>query len=112
MNGMNATTGRKISGIDRLHQSVTDILTTPIGTRAMRRDYGSDLHKLADAPMNNETLLKFYRATAAAIARWEPEYAVERVIATSAEPGRVVLSLYGEYLPEGRKVTLEGVVVQ
>ena len=33
MIGMDASTGRAISGIDHLVQSMTDILTTPIGTR-------------------------------------------------------------------------------
>jgi phage baseplate assembly protein W len=112
MIGMSATTGRALSGIDHVRQSVTDILTTPIGTRVMRRDYGSKLFELIDAPMNRETLLELYKATAEALLIWEPRLKVERVIAASAEPGRVELSLTGEYLPDGEKVTIDGVVVQ
>lgn len=39
MNGISATTGRPLSGIDHLRQSIRDILTTPIGSRVMRRLY-------------------------------------------------------------------------
>lgn len=35
MNGMNLHTGRAIGGQAHLQQSVTDILTTPIGSRVM-----------------------------------------------------------------------------
>ena len=51
MNGINAHTGQALSGIDHLRQSIRDILTTRIGTRVMRRDYGSRLPTLVDNPM-------------------------------------------------------------
>lgn len=111
MNGMNAQTGRSLSGIDHLRQSLRDILTTPIGTRVMRRDYGSRLHELIDAPMNNATLVEFYAATAEAVARWEKRFKLTRVQAISAAPGRVVLDLHGEYLPTGQTVKLDGIEV-
>jgi phage baseplate assembly protein W len=112
MIGMSAQTGRELGGIDHLRQSVTDILTTPIGTRVMRRSYGSRLFELVDAPMNGPTLLELYKATAEAIATWEPRIKVERTVATSAAPGRVELSITGKYLPDGREVTIDGLVVQ
>ena len=52
MEGMDGTTGAKLAGIDHLRQSIRDILTTRIGTRVMRRDYGSDLPGLIDRPMS------------------------------------------------------------
>jgi uncharacterized protein len=112
MDGMSAQNGRRLGGIDHLRQSITDILTTPIGTRVMRRDYGSRLFELVDAPMNSETLLNLYAATAGALARWEPRFRLERTLATSAAPGRVELTVTGEYLPDGRNVTIDGLVVQ
>ncbi len=39
MRGMNANTGKELEGIEHLKQSIIDILTTPIGSRVMRRDY-------------------------------------------------------------------------
>jgi hypothetical protein len=111
MNGMNSVTGRSLSGLDHLRQSVRDILTTPIGSRVMRRDYGSRLFELVDAPLNGETLVELYAATAEAIATWEPRFRVERVTAREASPGHVALDLVGVYLPDGKTVTMEGVIV-
>lgn len=111
MNGIDATTGKRLSGLDHLRQSIRDILRTPIGSRVMRRDYGSRLFQLIDAPMNRSTLLDLYAATAEALAAWEPRIRVDMVQATSAEPGRVVLDIYGEYLPDGRQITIDGIVV-
>jgi hypothetical protein len=64
MRGTSATTGKPLSGIQHLRQSINDILTTPIGSRVIRRDYGSDLPTLVDAPMNLSTLTRIYAATA------------------------------------------------
>lgn len=111
MNGMNAQTGRVLSGIDHLRQSLRDILATPIGTRVMRRDYGSRLFELVDAPMNNATLVELYAATAEAVMRWEPRFKLTRVRAASAAPGRVVLDLLGEYRPTGQSIKLDGIEV-
>lgn len=78
-------------------QSIADILSTPKGTRVMRRDYGSDLPDLIDQPINGETLVDLYAATAEAIARWEPRFALRRVEVPDAGPsGRLGLILTGE----------------
>ncbi len=111
MDGMSATSGAALSDIDHLRQSITDILTTPVGSRVMRRDYGSRLYQLVDAPMNRSTLMDIYAATAEAIARWEPRFRVRRVLASSAAPGSVTLDIQGEYLPDGRSITIDGITV-
>jgi phage baseplate assembly protein W len=112
MNGTHALTGKRLSGIDHLHQSIRDILTTPLGSRVMRRDYGSRLFELIDAPMNRSTLSDIYAATVEALARWEPRIQVTQVKASSAEPGRVTLDVTGNYLPNGKAITLQGIIVQ
>jgi phage baseplate assembly protein W len=112
MNGTNALTGQILSGIDHLRQSITDILTTPLGSRVMRRDYGSRLFELIDAPMNRGTLADIYAATVEALAKWEPRIQVTQVKASSAEPGRVTLDVTGNYLPSGKAITLQGIIVQ
>lgn len=111
MDGINASDGKLLRGIDHLRQSLRDILTTPIGSRVMRRDYGSRLFELVDAPLNRGTLLQLYAATAQAIRRWEPRIRVTKVRAVSSEPGRVEIELTGEYLPNGQTVTIDGIVV-
>ena len=111
MNGTNATTGKSLSGIDHLRQSITDILTTQIGSRVMRRDYGSRLYQLVDAPLNRTTLLELYAATAEALMTWEPRLSVSQVSAESGDSGSVTLTITGTYLPDGSEVTLDGIVV-
>lgn len=111
MNGTSATDGTRLSGIDHLRQSVADILRTPIGSRVMRRDYGSDLFRLADAPLNRTTILALIASTATALAKWEPRFKLQSVAASSPSAGVVVLDLTGEYLPDGQAVTLTGIKV-
>lgn len=111
MIGISATTGKAISGIDHVRQSVRDILSTPIGTRVMRREYGSRLFELIDAPLNRNTLLDLYSAVAEALDRWEPRIAVTSVQITNSSLGSVELELTGVYLPDGSVVTIDGVKV-
>ncbi|WP_397377118.1 GPW/gp25 family protein [Pseudomonas sp.] len=96
MTGMNAQTGRTLTAAGHLAQSVADILTTPIGTRVMRREYGSQLPDLIDWPTNAATRLQAYAATAMALMRWEPRIRLTRVqLFLGDEPGQAVLDLEG-----------------
>ncbi len=45
----------------------------------MRREYGSQLPELIDAPFNDTTRLQVYAATAMALMRWEPRIRLSRV---------------------------------
>ncbi|HCG8352159.1 phage baseplate protein [Vibrio chagasii] len=112
MRGMDATTGRALSGIDHLKQSVRDILTTPIGSRVMRRDYGSRLFDLIDNPGNPETVADIVAESAQALKKWEKRIEVSRVLVTSAQPGSVTLTIEGKYKPNGEPITLEGIEVK
>jgi phage baseplate assembly protein W len=76
---MNAATGRATAGITHLYQSITKILTTPIGTRIARRDFGSELPELVDAPNNGATRVRLYAAIATALMQWEPRLRLTRV---------------------------------
>lgn len=111
MYGLCATTGRKLGGIDHLRQSITDILMTPIGSRVMRRDYGSNLFELIDAPYSASTKLSIIAATAEALMIWEPRISVDEIALRSYEPGHIVIDLSGQYLPNGEMITLEGIEI-
>ena len=126
MPGTNAETGKELTGLAHLRQSVRDILTTPIGTRVMRRDYGSRLMELVDSPLTPATLTDIYAAANEALARWEPRLRVERIKVSAADEGKtpapgsaasgqVLIDLAGVYLPTGpfssQPVRLEGIVV-
>jgi phage baseplate assembly protein W len=93
---MNRDTGGAINDQDSIIQSIADILTTRIGTRVMRREYGSLLPELVDQPFNDATRLRVYAATAMALLRWEPRISLSRVQFSGVSlQGRVVLELEG-----------------
>lgn len=112
MQGTSASDGKLLDGLAHLRQSITDILTTPLGTRVQRRDYGSRLYQLVDAPMNAETIVDLYAATAEALANWEPRFRLTQVKLSSADAGAIELDLVGQYLPDGQTVTLDGIKVK
>lgn len=96
MIGMSNHTGRALAGNAHIAQSIADILTTPIGSRVMRRDYGSQLPDLIDWPTNDATRLQAYAATAMALLRWEPRIRLSRVqLFLGEQPGQVVLDIDG-----------------
>ena len=111
MQGLNSNDGGKLGGVDHLRQSIRDILTTPIGSRVMRRDYGSRLYSLIDKPYSGPTRLAIIAATAEALITWEPRLVVEEVILQTFEPGKIIIDLAGRYLPNGREVLLDGIEV-
>lgn len=107
MEGMSRATGQALGSIEHLRQSVTDILTTPKGTRVMRREYGSDLPRLVDRPINQSLLAAIRAETVDALARWEPRLRCERVNLLEVGQGVVTMDLTFTYLPDGREVTLQ-----
>jgi phage baseplate assembly protein W len=100
---MNRITGAAITGIDHLRQSVADILTTAIGTRVMRREYGSLVPELVDHPDNPDTQVRLFAAIASALMRWEPRLRLTQLHYTRIEPGKAVITLDGLYLVPSTK---------
>ena len=105
MTGMSRLTGHQIAPGAHLAQSITDILTTPKGSRVLRRTYGSRLPDLIDAPLNGETLIEVFAETAEALDHWEPRLRLRRVEVTEARAGRLHLVLTGEV--QGANTALE-----
>ncbi len=77
--GMNIQSGRRISDIDHIWQSCRDIVTTTLGTRIERSDYGSLLPELIDHPHNQPNNLRLMAATVMALAKWEPRIAIRKI---------------------------------
>ena len=97
MLGMSATTGKAIDGDEHLRQSIADIILTPLGSRVLRRDYGSLLTELLDAPANKTTALRVYAAVATALRRWEPRLTLKRVqLVAGNRAGAFALQLEGQ----------------
>ncbi|WP_225206250.1 GPW/gp25 family protein [Novosphingobium huizhouense] len=82
LTGMDRASGKALTGDQHLVQSIGDIITTPLGTRLMLRDYGCLLADLIDRPATRANLLLFAMAVALAITRWEPRVTVRRVTFT------------------------------
>ena len=97
MNGMDATTGKAIDGTAHLAQSIGKILCTPLGTRVMRRDYGSLLFDLIDRPINAATVMLLRAATAVALRQWEPRIAIAKIdVSGSFAAGNLTISIAGK----------------
>ena len=91
---MSRNTGLSLSSeADQIRQSIQDILTTPIGSRIMRRNYGSLLPQLIDAPFNEITRLQLYAATATALIQWENRINLESISIDIVEQGKFILDL-------------------
>lgn len=106
MLGTNAQTLEPLDGFAHVAQSIRDILTTPRGSRVLRRDYGSEIPALLDRPMNDETRLDFIVGCATALLQ-EPRVRVERVVfARAGADGAAEIDLDLTYLEDGRNETL------
>ncbi|MBV4533249.1 GPW/gp25 family protein [Pseudomonas sp. SWRI107] len=98
MIGMDRRTGQPLNGVAHLRQSIEDILTTPLGSRRMRPDYGSQLRRYIDLPVNAGWKSAVQAEVARALGRWEPRLALERVRVVAVLDGQVSLALSGRYL--------------
>jgi hypothetical protein len=97
MIGLNATNGTAIADNAHLAQSIGDILGTPMGTRVMRRDYGSMLFDLIDQPINAAIRMLIHAATAIAIRRWEPRILITRVaLSGGTADGALAITIEGQ----------------
>ncbi|MGS0740443.1 GPW/gp25 family protein [Glaciimonas sp. GG7] len=95
MTGMHRSNGRALSGLAHIRQSLADILTTPIGSRLMRRSYGSEVPELIDQPLHGATILRIYAATVHAVRLWEPRIALTGLQLERDQYGKATLILDG-----------------
>lgn len=108
MAGMNRNTGQPLDGLAHIRQSIADILTTPIGSRVMRREYGSLIPELIGQPLNDALMLRLYSAAVMAIVRWEPRVVIQSIrrSVSTARPGAATLSIVA-LTDDGESVTIE-----
>ena len=111
MQGMSNQNGAYLDDLAHLKQSLIDILTTPIGSRVICRDYGSEIFDLIDQPVNSALFPRLYAAIATAIDKWEPRFKVENMTIKSIKEGHIVLSLVGRYLITQERVSLEDLII-
>jgi uncharacterized protein len=100
--GINRVTGKPLTNWSHVMQSILDIMTTPIGTRVMRRDYGSDIPNLIDRPQGRDTVLEVTLALGTALEKWEPRFRLSSVYISDAGPdGEMTIAIKGDYYPRG-----------
>lgn len=100
--GIDAATGQPLADWAHVEQSVRTILGTRIGSRVMRREFGSEVPDLVDRKMTQRNVLAVYSAAAVAIERWEPRFRLTRAQITAAgADGTISLILAGIYYPRG-----------
>ncbi|WP_286797824.1 GPW/gp25 family protein [Psychrobacter sp. UBA6291] len=96
--GMSRSTGQRIDQTNHILQSVRDILMTPIGSRVMRRDYGSLLPFLIDSPINAYFIMQLRASVIHALMRWETRVTPTRIeLMTDDNTSQGVASLMIEY---------------
>ncbi|MDF2395783.1 phage baseplate protein [Pseudomonas sp. 3MA1] len=105
MIGMDRRTGQPLSGIEHVRQSIEDILTTPLGSRRMRPEYGSNLRRYVDLPVSGGWKSAVQAEVARALLRWEPRLKLERVRVVAVVGGQISFELVGQYL--GNNAVLE-----
>jgi len=104
---MNRETGAPIGTLDHIAQGMTDILTTRIGTRVMRREYGSLLPELVDHPFNDVTRLRVYSGVVMALMRWEHRVSLSRLQFLGANlQGQSVLELEGSVVDTNEQFSM------
>lgn len=109
MIGMNENTGRSLSGLDHIRQSIRRILMTPIGSCIERREFGSLLPDLIDSPLNDTTRMQAIAASASAIARWEPRVRVRslRLVQDAAAPSQLTITMEADEVTTDTPVTMQ-----
>jgi hypothetical protein len=73
--------GSVVEGIDDINQCIAIILATPKGSVPHRPDFGSDIYKYIDYPVN-EAVPNIIRETIDAIRKWETRVDIKNVTAS------------------------------
>ncbi|ELC2811490.1 GPW/gp25 family protein [Salmonella enterica] len=103
--GMNRNTGLGISDSEHISQSMRDILLTPVGSRVMRREYGSLLPALIDMPQNPALRLQIMVACYSAIQKWEPRIRLTSISFERGDTGEMYVDITGMRTDTGASVS-------
>ena len=105
--GMNSQTGLSITEVEHIRQSVRDILVTPVGSRVMRREYGSLLSALIDQPQRPALRLQIMAACYSAILKWEPRVSLTTITFERSETdGGLYVDITGTRSANGQPFSL------
>ena len=105
MSGIDRHTGKVIDNLTSAFQGVEVILSTRIGSRLMRREFGGGVAELLGRAMTPQLFAAWQQLIGTAIDLWEPRFGVRKisVTGTSAElrTGSAGLRIETDYRPRG-----------
>ncbi|MGP3592949.1 GPW/gp25 family protein [Vagococcus sp. WN89Y] len=104
--GLDRSTGRQLTDTAHIRQSISDILRTPVGSRVMRRDYGSQLFELIDQPQTPALEMQIWSACYRAILQWEPRIVLSEITTERQFDGKMVVNLTGALASTGEPLSL------
>ena len=84
-------------GIDRINQSLTQILNTALESRVGRRSFGSMFRSLVLMPNDPQMDVQIDYAVRTAIAKWEPRVVVGPVIIDRSQASQGILLINVSY---------------
>ncbi|AYN30007.1 baseplate assembly protein [Buttiauxella sp. 3AFRM03] len=109
MQGMNRDTGMHLGATEHIRQSVKDILSTPLASRRMLMEYGSEVLDLVDHPDDRTTAIRVVMATAIALARWEPRIQIDAINVQKAGGGEILIDIDATDIESQLPIILEGI---
>lgn len=105
MAGIDRHTGKVIGNLASAYQGVEVIMSTRIGSRLMRREFGGGLAELLGRLVTPTLFAAWNQLIATAIDLWEPRFRVRRVLVSGTVDairlGRVGIRIEADYRPRG-----------
>lgn len=101
--GIDARTGRPLSGRAHLEQSIAKIVMTIPTERVMLLDFGMNPTRHIGRNISAALAARFYRDVIVAVHAYEPEYRIRRLqLVVLDRVGALGVLFEGSYYPEGR----------
>ncbi len=102
--GLDARTGKHITGWPYVEHYIETVLTTRIGSRVMRRHLGTQVPEAQDAPGSEAIILQVFRSVAEAMDKYVPWYRLSDIsLADAGRDGAYLFLLSGTYYPNAHK---------
>ncbi|MBA4269670.1 MAG: baseplate assembly protein [Methylobacterium sp.] len=100
--GVDARTGRVLTGWAHCVQSIAVVLTTRIGSSVMLRIYGSLIPELQDRNATPKRIMQAYAAVAQALRDWEPGFRLQTIqLMRYGADGVFAFEMSGVFYPRG-----------
>uniref|UniRef100_UPI00202CBB0D GPW/gp25 family protein n=1 Tax=Escherichia coli TaxID=562 RepID=UPI00202CBB0D len=104
--GMNRSDGLTVTDLEHISQSIGDILRTPVGSRVMRRDYGSLLASMIDQPQTPALELQIKVACYMAVLKWETPVPPSSLPPEHSFYRRIAVTFTGQHNDTGQPLSL------